>query len=280
LDFNPTLAYKITPELSIGVGAQVEYMRTRLHNDGLNFVPTRSIDADSWGAGATAGILWQPSPATAIGLGYRSQVTQDLLGTWAVRGVGGVEGKASVTLPDEVTLSARQAVTDRLTLLGTVEWQNQSSVGNVPITSAPSLLCPNGVCETLDFNYRDQWYFALGAEYAWSPSLTVRTGVNYEISPIDNSIRNILLPDSNRIGVSVGGSYRYSDRVTFDLAYTHLFFDNAPFCIAPNGPNGTHCVTGVTPLLQGSAETSVDMVSFAAKYSTGAPVAALETYKK
>ena len=55
LDFNPTLAYKITPELSIGVGAQVEYMRVRLNRIGVG------VDADSWGAGATAGILWQPS---------------------------------------------------------------------------------------------------------------------------------------------------------------------------------------------------------------------------
>jgi long-chain fatty acid transport protein len=281
LDFNPTVAYKITPELSIGVGAQVEYMRVRLNNNGLGLLPTRTIDADSWGAGATAGILWQPTATTSIGLGYRSAVTQDLSGTWAVLGLGGVVGKASVTLPDEVTLSARQAVTDRLTLLGTVEWQNQSSVGNTSITSAPSILCSGGVCETLNFNYRDQWYFALGAEYAWSPSLTVRTGVNYEISPVDNSNRTILLPDSNRLGVSVGGSYRYSDRVTFDLAYTHLFFDDAPFCMA-NGGGTRHCISSVpqTLLLQGSANTSVDMFSFAAKYSTGAPVAALEPYKK
>ena len=55
LDFNPTLAYKITPELSIGVGAQVEYIRVRLNS------VAQSLDADSWGAGATAGILWQPS---------------------------------------------------------------------------------------------------------------------------------------------------------------------------------------------------------------------------
>ncbi len=87
--------------------------------------------------------------------------------------------------------------------------------------------------ENPHFNYQDQWYFALGAEYAYSPSLTVRTGVNYEISPITDRTRSIVLPDSNRIGVSVGGSYRYSDRVTFDLAYTHLFFENAPFCIGP-----------------------------------------------
>ena len=140
-------------------------------------------------------------------------------------------------------------MTDRLTLLGTVEWQNQSNVGNIPITSG---YCPGGTCETLNFNYRDQWYFALGAEYAYSPSLTVRTGVNYEISPIDNSNRAIVLPDSNRLGVSVGGSYKYSDRVTFDLAYTHLFFDSAPFCMAEGGGT-THCVSPLqVTLLQGS----------------------------
>lgn len=109
----------------------------------------------------------------------------------------------------------------------------------------------------------------------------MRTGVNYEISPVDNGNRTVVLPDSNRLGVSVGGSYRYSDRVTFDLAYTHLFFDSAPFCMAEGG--GTvHCVSPLQQLtlLEGSADTSVDMFSFAAKYSTGAPVAALEPYKK
>ena len=269
MDFNPTLAYKITPELSIGVGAQVEYLRVRLNSD------LRSVDADSWGAGATVGILWQPSPATSIGLGYRSAVTQDLAGTYAPRGVAGYEATASVTLPDEVTLSGRQALTDRFAVLGTVEWQNANTVGNVYARSV------SGVpLETLNFNYKDGWNFALGAEYAYSPSLTVRTGVNYEISPIDNTNRTIVLPDSNRIGVSVGGSYRYSDRVTFDLAYTHLFFDNAPFCMALGGST-IHCVPPYQAvLLQGSADNSVDMLSFGAKYSTGAPVAALEPYKK
>ncbi len=43
-----------------------------------------------------------------------------------------------------------------------------------------------------------------------------------------------------------------------------------------------HCVSPLQQLtlLEGSADTSVDMFSFAAKYSTGAPVAALEPYKK
>ncbi len=176
-------------------------------------------------------------------------------------------------------MSGRQAVTDRLALLGTVEWTGQSSVGNVRVSSP---YIPGGVVETLNFNYRDQWLFAIGAEYAYSPSLTLRTGVSYEISPIQDSTRDILIPDSNRIGVSVGGTYRYSDRVKFDLAYQHLFFeDNAPFCMAPNvGTGTTHCVpASAYTYLSGTADVAVDLISVGAKYSTGAPVVPLEPYK-
>ena len=272
LDFNPTLAYKITPEISIGVGAQVEYFRARLNS------LTQALDADSWGAGATAGILWQPSAATSIGLGYRSEITQDLSGMITTP-TSGIPASGSVTLPQQLTLSGRQAVSDRLALLGSVEWLNQSSVGNVPVNSP--YCSPGGVCETLNFNYRDQWLFALGGEYAYSPSLTLRTGVSYEISPVQDNTRDILIPDSNRIGVSVGGTYRYSDRLKFDLAYQHLFFeDNAPFCMASPAVTGTtHCVTPAYTLLSGTADVAVDLVSVGAKYSTGAPVVPLEPYK-
>ena len=278
LNFNPTLAYKITPEISIGVGAQVEYLRTRFNNLMQISPPVPSLDADSWGAGATAGILWQPSPITSIGLGYRSEITQDLSGRISTPAFG-APASGSVTLPGQLTLSGRQAMTDRLTVLGSVEWLDQSSVGNVAVNSASC----GGVCETLHFNYRDQWLFALGAEYAYSPSLTVRTGVSYEISPVDNGIRDITIPDSNRIGVSVGGTYKVSDRLKFDLAYQHLFFeDNAPFCIASPALTGTtHCVSSPAfTVLSGTADVAVDLVSVGAKYSTGAPVAPLESYKK
>jgi long-chain fatty acid transport protein len=290
LNFNPTIAYKITPEVTVGVGAQAEYFRIRLNKSSFDVgapLPAsgeRHFDANGWGAGATAGIIWQPTPFTSLGLGYRSAVSEEIQGVYnrqASLSLGGAtaEAKSSLTLPDEFTFSVRQAVTNQLTLLGTVEWQNWSRLGNV---SAVGVGCvtTGGVCETLNLNYRDGWYFAGGVEYAYSPSLLLRTGVNYEISPIDNSNRNILIPDANRIGVSVGGSYRYSDRVTFDLAYTHLFIDNAPWCVAAGAT--THCVSATSPnvLLAGTADDSADILSFGAKYSTGAPVAALEPYKK
>ena len=301
LNFNPTIAYKITPEVTVGVGAQAEYFRIRLNRGSFNsfagapffgepiLAGERHFDADGWGAGATAGIMWQPTPFTSLGLGYRSGVSEDIQGFYQRNAAinpltaslipGAIaDAKSSLTLPDELTFSVRQAVTNQFTLLGTVEWQNWSRLGNV---SAVSGDCLGGTCETLNLNYRDGWYFAVGAEYAYSPSLTLRTGVNYEISPIDNSNRDILIPDTNRIGVSVGGSYKYSNRVTVDLAYTHLFFDNAPWCLAAGGGT-THCISPATQtvLLAGTADNSANLFSLGLKYSTGVPVAALEPYKK
>src|SRR5262249_22282273 len=79
LDINPTLAYKVTPDLTVGVGLQVEYFSITLGHGSFNslFGPltgSRTFDADDWSVGATAGVLWQPSAATSIGLGYRSAV--------------------------------------------------------------------------------------------------------------------------------------------------------------------------------------------------------------
>jgi long-chain fatty acid transport protein len=279
-DFNPTLAYKLTPELTIGVGLQVEYFFLKINHGSFNTVlgapltGTRSYEAEDWGFGVTAGILWQPTRATSIGLGYRSAVGVDVSGTYA-KGPGALTGPGfttsatgNLTLPDEVTLSVRQNVSRQLALLGTVEWQNWSRVQNVAATSAG---CAGGVCEVLNLNYRDGWFYSIGAEYAYSPWLTLRTGIAYESSPIQDSTRDILLPDSNRVHLGLGASYKYSDKVTIDLGYSHLFFQDGTFCIANAALNGgsSHCSTA-TPagavLLSGKTDVSTDLLSFGLKY--------------
>jgi long-chain fatty acid transport protein len=105
----------------------------------------------------------------------------------------------------------------------------------------------------------------------YSPLLMLRAGVGYEISPIKDSTRDILLPDNNRVFLSVGATYKHSAQLSLDIGYSHLFLDDAPFCIANAALNGgtTHCTAG-TPaagvLLRGSADNSVDIVGLGLKY--------------
>jgi long-chain fatty acid transport protein len=279
-NLNPTLAYKLTPALTLGVGLQIEYFKIRLNHGAFAslvgpLAGARRYEADDWGVGATAGILWQPMPGTSLGLGYRSAVGLDVSGTFR-RDAGltsgpavAAEAEAGLTLPEQVTFSLRQALAPRWTLLGTVEWTNWSRLGDVAAVGAG---CgPTGVCEVLNLNYRDGWLFALGAEYAYTPLLTLRAGVAYEISPIEDSTRDILVPDSNRVFLSFGASYRYSEQITVDLAYSHIFFEDAPFCIASQASNGgsTHCNSGTPPgaiLLRGDSDTAVDILSVGLRY--------------
>lgn len=276
-NLNPTLAYKLAPGLTVGVGLQVEYLKIRLNHGSfalpmlpVPLVGSRSYEADDWGVGATAGVLWQPLPGTSIGIGYRSAVGLDVEGQFsrsAAIGTGpavSTEAEAGLTLPEEVTFSFRQAVAPQWALLGTVEWKNWSRLGNV--AAVGSGCGPSGVCEVLNLNYRDGWLFAIGAEYAHSPTLLLRAGIAYEISPIEDNTRDILLPDSDRVFLSAGASYRYSDRIIVDLGYSHIFFDDAPFCIGSGG-GSTHCNPGTTTvLLQGSSDTSVDIVALGLRY--------------
>lgn len=279
-NINPTLAYKLTPALTLGVGLQIEYFKIRLNHASVPspagpLAGSRRYEADDWGVGATAGVLWQPMPGTSVGLGFRSAVGIDASGTFR-RGPGlttgpalVAEATAGITLPEEVTFSLRQAVAAGWTLLGTVEWTNWSRVGDV--AAVGSGCGPDRSCEVLNLNYRDGWFYALGVEHAYSPTLTLRGGVAYEVSPIEDSTRDILLPDSNRVFLSLGASYRHSEDVTVDLGYSHIFFEDAPFCIARQADNAgsSHCNSSTPPaaiLLRGEAEGAADIVSVGLRY--------------
>lgn len=272
IDANPTVAYKLTPEITVGAGVQFLYLRTKLDagGDALAGIPNKFSKENGWGLGAAAGIMWQPREGTSFGLGYRSRVDVDLHGNFGSTALGPFSPtslNATVPLPDQVTFSARQAITNRLTVLGTVEWQNWSRLGTVTSTSPLGSLGP---LATQNFNYQDRWSVSGGLEYLYSPSLTLRTGIGFDRSPVSNSVRDIVVPDSNDIALSIGASYRYSSKITVDFAYSHFFFDDAPFCIqAPAGGTGTTHCSGGTTLISGMAYPELDAVSLGIKYKWG-----------
>lgn len=289
-DFNPTIAYKITPQVTVGVGFQALYDEQRLgQGGGIPLGPTgpftgsNAFRGTDWGFGGTAGILWQPWEGTTFGVGYRSAIGVDLTGSF--RGFSPnfpasivnpiyTRAHSSETLPDEVTGSFRQVLSPTITVLGTVQWDNWSRLGNVSISS------PLGVLNVENLNYRDGWGFSLGVEYLYSPTLILRAGIGYDVSPITDRVRDIVVPDTDDIVLSVGSSWKYSDRISIDLAYTHAFFDSAPWCIgSPAGTNTTHCVGGAqTVLVQGHTDDTADVFSLGLRYHVG-ETQRLETYK-
>ncbi|MEM9357113.1 MAG: outer membrane protein transport protein, partial [Pseudomonadota bacterium] len=222
LNANPMLSYEVAKGVFVGVGVQIQYAHLSFKTASNVFqtgtittsgVPNAVLDGDDIGFGFTAGVLLKPSAGTSIGIGFRSAVEHEIEGDQFT--VGGAKNKFTldVDTPELVTLSIRQALSPNLRLLGTVEWANWEHLDVHPIIVNGQ---PIG---SFDFQWDNGWFFALGAEYDYSPSLTLRGGVAYEISPIQNASQRLpQVPDSDRVWLSVGATYNYSKTMSFDFA--------------------------------------------------------------
>ncbi|MCC7254017.1 MAG: outer membrane protein transport protein [Hyphomicrobium sp.] len=284
VNVNPIASYQLAPGLFIGAGPQLQYLALTIKaNPSGGLAPSQSnsvLDGDDIGLGFTGGVLWQPSPATSIGLGFRSSVAHEIEGDasmaagFLTTGLGTapfapIDFEAKLRTPEIATLSLRQALSDTTRLLATVEWSNWSRLDKVDFiaTSQGGLgsqpIVQGQAINILDFHWDDGWFFALGAEWDASNAMTLRAGAAYEISPIrDPEQRKINVSDSDRIWLSVGATYALTAAMAFDLAYTHIFFDDAPIDSLTTTP-----ASATTPVRRftGSADQAADIVSLSLK---------------
>lgn len=246
---NPTIAYRIAPGITIGAGIQIEWAQGKLQFREPGFNDVAQFGGTDWAFGGTAGITIEPTAGTTIGLGYRSQMTHDLEGTFhgdLLTGGANVPAIGTINLPDIVTLSLRQVVTPTTRLLGTVQWSNWSRFKDVALSSPVGNLA-------VQSNWDDGWFFSVGGEYDYSPTLTLRSGVAYEISPIDDATKRLVqIPDNNRVWLSIGASYKWSDAITLDVGYSHIFIQD--------GGLDLYSPLGQGPFV-GNVEASVDLFS-------------------
>jgi len=262
LNVNPMVSYKITSGLHLGVGFQAQYAKLKFKNAAAVNGPTATLEGDDIGLGFTAGLLWKPNAQTSIGLGYRSAVSQNIEGDQRILGVPGINDfSLKMDTPDMVTFSIRHALTTRTRLLGTVEWTNWSKlqVHPVQLTNLGNVTIAN-----FDFQYSDGWFFSVGSEYDYSDRLTLRAGLAYEISPVDDPSKRLpQVPDADRIWLSTGLSYKISDTMTLDLAYTHIFIDDSTLDREPAAlaAAGVQLVAGV--------ESAVDIIAVGWKMKWG-----------
>ncbi|AJY48320.1 hypothetical protein TM49_17840 [Martelella endophytica] len=229
-NITPTIAYQVNDWLAVGGGIEAMYFSTRLTQAMSPYpgAPTAELGGDSWGVGFTLGFTLTPMDGTVIGVGYRSQIKQNLEGTLKLGAglpplpAGWYSVKTDLTLPDQITVGLSQALTDKLTFNAGFEWTNWSVFNNFPVYGTSGFT--NGLeLAELPFEYDDGYYVAIGLEYDWTDQFTVRGGLGYEWSPISSKNRDLRLPDSDRIHASIGGTYNWTDRLSLDLAYEHIF---------------------------------------------------------
>lgn len=258
LDLSPAIAYQINRQFSVGAG--VDFANATLIYRAVAGIPPLGLfndalsknTADAWGYGGHVGVLYQMDPCTRFGLHYRSKMNIDIKGKSVLTGRGLIENGAisvnnfrtTLILPPITTLSAYHDFTPCWAVDASINYTQWNLINNGSQTLY-NIATPTPVNATIPWNYKNTWLTAVGTSYRINQLWLLRTGVQYDQSPIKSSQRLLAIPDSNRWGVSVGAHYQFCRTAGFDMGWTHLFLRDAsmsaPTVIGPqvSTPNGT-----------------------------------------
>jgi long-chain fatty acid transport protein len=289
INATPSVALRLNDWISFGAGVQIQWFNTSL-TQGITAGPgpcppgcalfNTNLQGSGWGYGFTAGVTLTPTPATQIGLGWRSGINQPISGTLFVNTPAVVPfiapfttaGSANTTinLPDVVSLGLRQRVSPQLTVMGTVEWTNWSRIGTSFVTTAgggPALVA--GFPVAIPFQYKDGWLYSMGVEYQADQRWSLRAGAGYEVSPVTDTVRVPLIPDNNRLWLSTGATFAVAPNVMLDFAYSHIFVQDSSINISPVSGNPSCVVAGpvcVSGTYIGTVSSSIDILSVGLRY--------------
>ncbi len=195
---------------------------------------TASVESDSFGYGYSLGATYTPFKGTSIGFGYKSEIKHKLKGRMTApllleNLALSMDAEWEMYSPAMATASIRQRITDQTTLLGTVQWMNWSTYKSIDIKLKPNDFLGDlatgiiGDTITEKLNWDDSWFYSVGLEHKFNNKFTGRAGVAYEVSPMQTAEqRTVRIPDADRIYISAGGTYNYSDKLSFDFAYTYM----------------------------------------------------------
>jgi len=277
ININPSIAFKANEKLSLGFGVDLQYIDLELTqavdfgticavasapcaaplaNDGK-----AKVTADDWSWGYNLGLIYQATEATRVGIAYRSKISHNLTG----KGVFSVPSNAQtvaslagftnghisggVTLPENLSLAIHHQVNKQWAIMADASWTRWSRFQDLTISSTDSSRLNSSKEEKWDNTMR----YGLGLTYSYNDKWTFRSGIAYDETPISDQYRTPRIPGNDRKWVSLGASYKASEKLTIDAGYTHLFVSNTRV--------SDHTTDTLSHTLIGEYDASVDILS-------------------
>lgn len=262
IDVQPSLAFAVTPEFSIGAGVNIEHVTATLSNYLPNLSPLlpdghQTLKGKGWDLGWTAGAQFHSGPVS-LGLSYKSAIKHTLDGSVQMSGLLGplaaqnatIRTAASFETPWQAIGSVRIAASKKLTLNGQVVRYGWSRFDTIDLAIPLNTSIPE--------EYRDTWSYAFGADYAVTPGWTLRAGVQRDQTPTRDGQRDARVPDSDRWLFAVGTSVNVTPHFAIDAAASYTTFDDAPIDRTTAAYAGTAAQTPI--LVNGTLEDARALV--------------------
>ncbi|MFV8451691.1 outer membrane protein transport protein [Vibrio campbellii] len=238
MEANLNAAYKLNEALGIGggiryiiadgsIGAvmppQMGLVKPTLPGQTLKY-----MEGDDTAWGWQVGAAWQINENNRLGFAYKSAVDLTLEGH--ANGIAfnpmnpnaKKAGSMDLTLPATAELASFHQLNDQLAVHASINWTDWSSFKELVADF------PDKSDLIKSENWEDNYRFAVGTTYKLDQKWTLRSGVAYDMSAVDDKYRTTTIPETDRLWLSVGAGYEWSKNLTLDAGFTYIFAKDAP----------------------------------------------------
>ena len=275
---SPTLAYKITPNHSIGFGPVIGYQSFRAYGLGLfqgfSSDPTNVTNNgndDAWGVGGQIGYQGRMG-MFSFGLMGRSKIYMDefddYAGLFAEQGDFDIPamfgGGIAVHFTPNLTIAADVS---RIMYGDVNAISNSGPTANEffgafigALTGDPTQISnPLGTNDGWGFGWDDVWVYKIGVNYAYSPKWAFRAGFNYAEVPYDDTeaLFNVLAPAVVEKHATVGFSYLINPSMDFSMTYMHAFRNDVENTYTGSGPFAPFSFSAKNDMYQNAIEAAL-----------------------
>ncbi|MES2217013.1 MAG: outer membrane protein transport protein [Pseudomonadota bacterium] len=285
VDLSPAFGVMVYKGLSLGAGFDMQRMAAEfdLMAYGGGIAPDSYSTNKGWSTayGFHVGALYQFLQNSRVGLTYNSQIVHHIRGTSRFTGplanfaldiplgnpatIYSGEANAHLTLPAYTTLSGFHQVNSKWAVMGSVIYTQWSVIQNLTlqdIAAAEVVFNPffgpmpapsSTLTVNLPTHYRNTWNLSLGTEFYATDKITLRGGVGYDQTPVQNFYRDVRIPDKDRYAIALGTHFQATKTLGVDLGWTHLFMAGLARINPPPQVTGGQLVQ-TNGNLQGSAD--------------------------
>ncbi|GLH72295.1 putative outer membrane protein [Geothrix limicola] len=207
------------------------------------------LKGDGWGYGWKAGFTYEPSQDFRLGLAYQAAMTMTLKGDATFQiptsipatdlaalnaaGLRNGKGQADLALPATASLGFDWKATPTFSLQGELARTTWSRFKELRVKF------DTGLADSItDESWNDTTFVSVGGTWKLNQEWTLRGGLAFDKSAVDDAHRTPRIPDNDRKWVSLGMSYAFSKKVAIDVGYSHLFISDGK--VELNSGTGTN----------------------------------------
>lgn len=252
--FGPSIGWAVSDQIQLGGGLTFVHSKVRLEQ----YIPQIAVGLDSSplldvgtvkleasndvAVGFSFGALVEPSDSFRLGFGYRHEVEADYEGdadfTQISTGDPVIDALAAAKLRDQAakttfkfptqwSVGVASTAVENWTFAFDLSWTDWSTFDRLKVEFASP---------ELDLDRPQEWDSALnyraGAEWQFRPDLALRFGGYYDENPQPDASVSPLLPDADRVGITVGFGKDWG-QYTLDVYNLAIAFDER----STNGAN-------------------------------------------